>query len=393
MIGSILFCVTAGLTLVGVLLSVAVWVGTFQTGPTRPSHSDGGSGERVSGAAPQAARRFRAISVVTARATGGRMGVNRATHLWSLVLGGGVDRVRGRIEAIGARHRRVPDSSRHAVPLREDLARFFGDPRSASPAAPRSEQRRPAPVALVPPTPEAALEGTWRRRPARRSPRAVSWSVGAALVVALLIGGGFAYALVSRPGQTPVSRFAPPPDGRPLPPLVFRVGPSPTPAATPALPPPTRTLRTPTPPRSPVADAAALTVPAPPPPQPRPRAAVPAPPTLTPSPARPRSAIAAQPPSAEWHVPMDSMAYSPLLTFTVENKGDAAVAIGSVTTTDPAFRITQDSCSRERLAPADMCHVTVQFQASTPGHYAGELVLPDDTGGPPQRQALSGEAR
>jgi HYDIN/CFA65/VesB-like, Ig-like domain len=93
----------------------------------------------------------------------------------------------------------------------------------------------------------------------------------------------------------------------------------------------------------------------------------------------------------QWDVPVGPM--SPLVTFTVENTGHVPVAVGLVSTTDPAFRITQDSCSRTRLAPSDLCHVTVQFQASTPGHHDGALVVPDDTGAPPHRQSLSGEAR
>jgi hypothetical protein len=94
-----------------------------------------------------------------------------------------------------------------------------------------------------------------------------------------------------------------------------------------------------------------------------------------------------------WESPVGAMSLSPLVTFTVENTGHVPVSIGSVATTDPAFRITANTCSRTHLAPTELCHVTVQFQASTRAHHAGVLVVPDDTGAPPQRQPLTGEAR
>jgi hypothetical protein len=70
--------------------------------------------------------------------------------------------------------------------------------------------------------------------------------------------------------------------------------------------------------------------------------------------------------------------FSPLVTFTVENTGEATALVGRATTTTPAFRITDDGCSGRTLATGDICHVTVQFQPPAPGHYRGTLLLPVD---------------
>jgi hypothetical protein len=77
--------------------------------------------------------------------------------------------------------------------------------------------------------------------------------------------------------------------------------------------------------------------------------------------------------------------FSPLITFTVENTGAVVAELGRVTTTDPAFRISRDDCSRTALPPGGVCHVTLQFAARTSGRHAGLLVVP--VGGSPTQTA------
>lgn len=143
-----------------------------------------------------------------------------------------------------------------------------------------------------------------------------------------------------------------------------------------------------------VPPAAPLVVPAAPPPRAR-MAAAPAIPA-----GRPRvvvmratrpAAVDLQPPAIEETVDTGSP-YSPLVTFTIENRGDTVAVLGRATTTTPAFRITRDDCGGASLGPGDMCHVTVQFQPPAPGHYAGELRLPV-AGGPGVSARLEGDAR
>jgi HYDIN/CFA65/VesB-like, Ig-like domain len=143
----------------------------------------------------------------------------------------------------------------------------------------------------------------------------------------------------------------------------------------------------------PAAIAAPLVAAAPPPPRaPVAAPAVPAsrPRVLAVRAAHP-AAIDLQPPAIEETVDTGSP-YSPLVTFTIENRGDTVALLGRATTTTPAFRITRDDCRGTTLGPGDMCHVTVQFQPPAPGHYAGELRLPV-AGGPGVTARLEGDAR
>jgi hypothetical protein len=141
----------------------------------------------------------------------------------------------------------------------------------------------------------------------------------------------------------------------------------------------------------PAAAAAPLVAPAPPP-RPARVVAVPA--------ARPRAVVVRampaprvdlQPPAIEETLDAGSP-YSPLVTFTIENRGGTVALLGRATTTTAAFRITRDDCAGTALPPDGMCHVTVQFEPPAPGHYAGELRLPV-TGGPGVAARLEGDAR
>lgn len=279
--------------------------------------------------------------------------MNPVTRGWALCVRDGVDRARGCIEAIRVGHGRQPElPPGRPVSLREDLARFMGEHPAATTSATTSRDHRPAALHPIPPAvPNVTpIGGSRRSRPRRRRP-AVSWLAAGGVAGAAVLGS-LAQGLVTRTVSPTASAIVPRGAG------TIATSLRTVPAAPLEMPPET-TRVTAMPPASPPAAATTLALPPPSRPRIRPTVAVPA--VLTVAVARPRGTTTVEPLGMQWDVPVGPM--SPLVTFTVENTGHVPVAIGVVSTTDPAFHITQDSCSRTRLAPSDTCHVTVQFQA------------------------------
>jgi hypothetical protein len=340
MIGALLVAVSAGLMLAGLALSMAVSLGLVPPSVTVETHG----GLQRSAVAPKLRllilRRVRASSSVVMRTylvpreggghpTGGRMAP--VMRGWALSLGDVAAGTYRRVAAAsGRRHR--PSEPGTAAELRAELARLLAEPQT--PAAAKGAVRRTAGLAPALVLRPAIAAGKTRRRRPRLGPSATAW-VSAACVVGTVTTGGLVHRLVAG--------AAPPPTAHPS--AVRPVSPAPSGGHS------------------------------------------------TTGVAQLQGGMSVEPPGMRWESPVGTMSLSPLVTFTVENTGHVPVSVGSVATTDPAFRITADTCSRTHLAPTELCHVTVQFQTSTPEHHAGVLVVPDDTGAPPQRQPLTGGAR
>ncbi|MEA2617828.1 MAG: hypothetical protein QOE72_3611 [Chloroflexota bacterium] len=73
---------------------------------------------------------------------------------------------------------------------------------------------------------------------------------------------------------------------------------------------------------------------------------------------------------------------SPTITFTVSNRGSAALSLGALSLTNPGFRGVRDSCSRAVLAPGATCNVTLRVAPPAAGRYTGALVVPVIDGTP-----------
>jgi hypothetical protein len=117
------------------------------------------------------------------------------------------------------------------------------------------------------------------------------------------------------------------------------------------------------------------------PPSPTVASAPPAPaPAPAPAPVRPAIRLGAAPLAVEPGTITETIAagtaFSPLITLTVTATGSAAVTLGRVSTTVPAFHIVRDGCSHARLGPGGGCRVTVQLDGAARGHHSGVLRIP-----------------
>ncbi|MDB5067329.1 MAG: hypothetical protein JWM18_3763 [Chloroflexi bacterium] len=149
----------------------------------------------------------------------------------------------------------------------------------------------------------------------------------------------------------------------------------PTPAPTD---PPTPTAAPPTPTAAPSTPAAtpAVRTPAP---TPRPTARV-AVATATPSPRVP-AAVTVFPSQVLMVVPAGSKSY-PTITFTIGNRGSAALSLGALSLTNHGFQVVHDGCSRAVVAPGGTCNVTLRVAPPAAGRYMGALVVPVIDGTP-----------